>query len=136
MIKALAVFEHLLVGEPDLSFEDHHGLKILKILGLDYYLLIEPLVPSVLVPGAKPVFVKSAIDKLSDDLASRGMSWANLAVLGSREKDLEVMNKARYRFCTRDADPLIEAISDYVLKKKRGDGVLLEMSHVLHDILR
>ena len=60
-----------------------------------------------------------------------GININEVAYIGNDINDKEAMEIARIRFCPADAHEIIKEISDRVLKRNGGDGVIRELLDIL-----
>ncbi len=75
--------------------------------------------------------IKDKKSTLENYCADKGIDSQQVCFIGNDINDLEVMNWAGYGACPSDAYPEILEISNLILKRKGGTGVIREFADLL-----
>lgn len=125
-------------GKESVSVNRSDGLAVnlIKVLGVKQIILSTEINPVVSMRARKIGLdvIQGANDKkrvLEDYCKMSGISPERVLYIGNDINDLEVMNFVGHKMCPLDAHEKIKGISDRILSKKGGDGVIRELADIL-----
>ena len=118
---------------------DGMGISLIKRLNLDALILSTEKNDVVLRRGEKlnlKVF-NSIDDKLSfiknTIMPMYDLDFKNIAYVGNDINDLESMKNVGLSLCPSDAQAIIKEVSDIIISKKGGDGVIREVYDIFNN---
>ncbi len=120
----------------ELSRADGFGISQLKKLGYDQIIISTEKNPVVRARSKKLKItcyhgVKDKKKLLIEYCKKNKIKLSNTAFVGNDLNDLEVMKIVGFTFCPADANKKILEISDFIVEKKGGDGVIREILSII-----
>ena len=115
---------------------DGLGVSEIKKLGIEQIIISTEKNPVVSARAKKmDIYCLQGIDNkkfaLKNYCKENNIELQQVAYIGNDINDLEVMKIVGVTFCPSDAHESIKDISDYVLDKKGGEGVIRELLDLL-----
>lgn len=81
------------------------------------------------------VGVENKKNKLDQILDERNLEWSDVWYIGDELNDLECLRASGLSMCPLDSNQIVRNEVDIILSKKGGEGIFLEVSRLLEELL-
>ena len=118
------------------SRSDGLGLRLLDKINIQYCIISSEVNPVVTIRAKKLKIdvTQGHNDKLvilREIVNTKNLKMNNIAYVGNDINDLEAMSHAKVRICPNDAEDSIKEISNIILERNGGKGVIREIFSLL-----